>query len=70
MAEGAGLTSVHVNRTLRELERRRLIEREGKRIRLLDLQRLAELSGLSERTYVHEPEWLASRKPSAVVPRA
>lgn len=58
IAQGAGLSSVHVNRTLRELERGRLIEREGKRIRLLDLERISDFAGLPARTSVREPGWL------------
>lgn len=58
MGQGAGLTAIHVNRTLRELTRKGLIAREGKRIRLLDLDRLSELAALPDRVFVREPAWL------------
>jgi CRP-like cAMP-binding protein len=58
MAQGAGLTSIHVNRTLRELQRKGIIAREGRRIRLLDMDRLNELAAFPERTFVREPAWL------------
>jgi CRP/FNR family transcriptional regulator len=60
MAQGAGLTSIHVNRTLRELRRKGIIAREGRSIRLLDLDRLSELAALPERAFVREPPWLIS----------
>lgn len=60
IAQGAGLSAIHVNRTFRELVRRGLIAREGKRIEILDLEKLVELSGLPERPTVREPRWLAS----------
>ena len=56
--QGAGITTIHVNRTLRELQRRRLIARAGKRIRLLDIEQLTKLAALPERHFVREPEWL------------
>lgn len=59
VAQGAGLSAIHVNRTFRELVRRELIAREGKRIRILDLERLAELSAFPERRTVKEPRWLS-----------
>lgn len=58
VAEGAGLTAIHVNRTFRELTRRGLISREGKKIRLLDLDQLCELAGLPEHVFVRNPSWL------------
>jgi CRP-like cAMP-binding protein len=45
LGECLGLTSVHVNRTLQELRRRRLIELEARRLAILDwdgLQQAAE----------------------------
>lgn len=45
LSECLGLTAVHVNRTLQELRKRKLIEVEGRRARILDveaLQRVAE----------------------------
>lgn len=59
VAEGAGLTAIHVNRTFRELIRRGLIMREGKKIRLLDLGQLCELASLSHHVFVKDPFWLS-----------
>lgn len=59
VAEGAGLTAIHVNRVFRELTRRGLIAREGKKIRLLDLAQLCELAGLPEHVFVRNPSWVA-----------
>lgn len=60
VAQGAGLSAIHVNRTFRELARRGLIEREGKRIRLRDVEALSELAGLPERDWVKNARWLTS----------
>jgi CRP/FNR family transcriptional regulator, anaerobic regulatory protein len=60
MAQGLGLTAIHVNRTLRELRRKEIIGREGKSIRLLDIERLTELAALPDRAFVREPSWLTS----------
>ena len=60
MAQGAGLTSVYVNRTLRRLTRKGIIAREGKKIRLLDMERLSELAALPDRPFLREPVWLTS----------
>lgn len=60
VAQGAGLSAIHVNRTFRELTRRGLIERHGKQIRLLHIEKLSELAGLPERTWVKNARWLTS----------
>lgn len=60
IAQGAGLTAIHVNRTMQQLRRKGIIAREGKSIRLLDIDRLSELAALPERTFVREPAWLTS----------
>lgn len=44
VADATGLTSVHVNRTLQELRRDRLIELERKQLQILNLERLMEVS--------------------------
>ena len=44
LADTAGLTSVHVNRTLQELRQRGLIELTKRRLRILDLPRLRALA--------------------------
>lgn len=60
VADAVGLTSVHVNRTFRELTERGLITRKGKQIRLLDVGTLSKLSGLPERSFAKEPAWLVN----------
>ena len=44
LADTMGLTSVHVNRSLKELRERGLIELRRKRLKILDLPRLQELA--------------------------
>lgn len=44
LADTTGMTPVHVNRSLGELRRMRLIERTGKRLTILDLPRLMEIA--------------------------
>ena len=60
VAQGAGLSAIHVNRIFRELIGRRLIAREGKKIRILNLEALIELAGMPERPTLKEPRWLTS----------
>ena len=60
MAQGAGLTAIHVNRTLSALTRQGVIVKEGKKIRLLDLERLTELAAFPDRNWSQEPPWLRS----------
>jgi CRP/FNR family transcriptional regulator, anaerobic regulatory protein len=60
VGQAAGLTAIHVNRTFRDMKRAGLIASEGKRMRLLDTQRLTEIAGVPERSFVRKPSWLAS----------
>lgn len=60
VAEGAGLTNVHVNRTFRELTTQGLIARQKRQLRILDIERLSELAGLPERFTAKEPAWVAN----------
>lgn len=53
-----GLTTVHTNRVFSELERRSLIERDGRRIVFCDVDGLRELAGLPPRQFVRNPAWL------------
>jgi CRP-like cAMP-binding protein len=48
LAECAGLTSVHVNRTLRELRERGLIEMASRRVTILDMAGLREVGDYSD----------------------
>lgn len=52
LADATGLTAVHVNRTLQELRRDGLIELERKQLRILDLERLKDLSRFNA-NYLH-----------------
>ncbi len=52
LADAAGLTSVHVNRSLRALEEEGLIVRDRKFVRIPDWERLRAESGFSE-LYLH-----------------
>lgn len=52
IADAVGLTPIHVNRTLRLLERQGLIEREKRTIRILDWPRTKELADFNDR-YLH-----------------
>lgn len=53
-----GLTSVHVNRTMRDLEQQGLISRQGHRLTLVDVPGLRRLSPIPPRTPLFEPGWL------------
>jgi CRP-like cAMP-binding protein len=52
LADATGLTSVHVNRTLQELRRDGLIALERKRLHILDLDRLMDVSMFNP-AYLH-----------------
>lgn len=60
-----GLTPIHVNRTIRSMEREGLIARVGRRITLLDLPSLHNLSPLPQRKPVFEPSWLPAPRHEA-----
>ncbi|MHA6718490.1 Crp/Fnr family transcriptional regulator [Sphingomonas sp. RS6] len=53
-----GLTSVHVNRTMRLMEREGLIVRQGTRLSLPRLDQLRRLSPLPPRRIRFDPAWL------------
>ncbi|WP_029622554.1 Crp/Fnr family transcriptional regulator [Sphingomonas elodea] len=53
-----GLTAVHVNRTMRLLEREGLIARHGQRIALVDIERLHKISPVPPRKVRFDPVWL------------
>lgn len=52
LADATGLTAVHVNRTLQELRKDGLIELERKQLRILDLERLKDISMFNP-NYLH-----------------
>lgn len=52
LADATGLTSVHVNRTLQELRKDRLIELERKQLQILDLPRMMDVA-MFNANYLH-----------------
>jgi CRP-like cAMP-binding protein len=54
LADLLGLTSIHVNRTLRQLKRDGLIATQGRTIRLLSRSRLAAIADFDPRYLVHQ----------------
>ena len=58
IGDAVGLTKVHVNRTIREMERRELIERSGKRIRIRNEAQLAKAVGFVDRYHEIATDWL------------
>lgn len=53
-----GITTVHANRTLRQLETMGLISRSDQRIRLIDRDKLRRLAGLPRREFLTQPTWV------------
>lgn len=58
IGDATGLTKVHVNRTLREMERRGMIVRTGRRVRLVDERALIAATGFVDRYGVVATDWL------------
>ena len=58
IGDAVGLTKVHVSRTLGEMERRGMIERTPRRIRILDEAGMIEATGFVDRHRVIETDWL------------
>lgn len=52
IADACGISAIHANRMIQELRSRRLIEWEGKTIRILDRDRLAEIADFDP-AYLH-----------------
>jgi len=61
-----GLTPVHVNRTVRNMQREGLIARDRRRITLLNLRALRSLSPVPPRMPEFEPDWLPPRSHRAM----
>jgi len=57
IADLLGLTAVHVNRMLHELENQSLLHRRGKDF-ILNLPELQAMNPIASRAYVQEPSWL------------
>ncbi len=60
IGDAVGLTKVHVNRTLGEMERRGMIERTGRRVRILDEGELVRFTGFVDRYATVQTDWLPS----------
>ena len=58
-----GLTGVHVNRMIRQLEVDGIILRDRNRITIPDRQRLRSLAGVQDRRLAHDPDWLKAVAP-------
>jgi CRP-like cAMP-binding protein len=52
LAEATGLTPVHINRTLQEMRREKLIELAGKQLQILEWERLKEIA-MFDPDYLH-----------------
>lgn len=58
IGDAVGLTKVHVNRTLGEMERRGMIERNGRRVRIVDEASLVQFTGFVDRYATIQTDWL------------
>jgi CRP-like cAMP-binding protein len=59
LADAAGLSIVHVNRTLQELRRLNILSKEGRTIQVVDRERLAGLAGF-DGNYLNMPQLLSN----------
>jgi CRP-like cAMP-binding protein len=62
IADATGLTAVHVNRMLRQLEDERLIARENGRVTILDEARLIRAANFVDRTQGLDLGWLPAAR--------
>jgi CRP-like cAMP-binding protein len=60
LGDAVGLTKTHVNRSLKALEATGLVERDGRVIRITDVDRLAELVDFRDRHGEIDTNWLPS----------
>mgnify|MGYP002777766347 CR=1 FL=1 len=58
IGDAVGLTKVHVSRTFGEMERRGLIARNARRVRVLEERKLIEMTGFVDRHNVIETDWV------------
>ncbi|KQM51607.1 hypothetical protein ASE69_20650 [Sphingomonas sp. Leaf208] len=58
IGDALGLTKVHVNRTIRALEKAGVIERNGRRVRIVDEAALVAATGFTDRYGEIETAWL------------
>ena len=67
LADVLGITTVHANRTIQQLERRGMISRSGRSVTLGDLDALRSFSGVPKREFKCMPAWLESLRQDALV---
>ncbi len=60
LGDAVALTKVHVSRTLGEMERSGMIERNNKRIKIVDEASLVEFTGFVDRYGVMDTDWLTT----------
>ena len=58
LADAAGLSIVHVNRTLKELRKLKILTKEGRTIKVMGRERLADLAGF-DGNYLNMPQLLS-----------
>lgn len=58
LGDAVGLTNTHVSRTLRTLEDRGLVERDGRNIRILDVEALSSAVSFKDRHAHVATDWL------------
>ena len=58
IGDAVGLTKVHVSRTLGKMEDQGLIQRNGKRVKVLDEARMIAQTGFVDRYHEIDSEWL------------
>lgn len=65
LGDAVALTKVHVSRTLGEMERAGMIERQGRRIRIVDEAALIAFTGFIDRYSTIETDWLPGAQAKA-----
>ena len=68
LSQVIGLTTVHANRTLREMDRLGIVHRSKNKIALVDLNALRDLAAMPERRFVHDPAWFISSQKKGAEP--
>ncbi|RPF71182.1 Crp/Fnr family transcriptional regulator [Aurantiacibacter spongiae] len=63
LGDAVGLTKTHVSRTLKKLEDQRLLERDGRIIRIVDVAELASRVGFEDRYGHIATDWLPDAAP-------
>ena len=58
IGDSIGLTSVHVNRMIRQMEQEGLISRTNGRFRMLDMERLEDIGHYTNRHRDMDLDWL------------